>query len=117
MGTLEPRWHAHVDEAWREGLFQGMELVNGADFYPAAWPWIAERKLTILANSDYHVPTRSGARSSEAGTLVVAARLDARACARRPRAPHRGRLGDDRGARRRICADSGRARWRRRPPG
>lgn len=57
MGTLEPRWHAHVDEAWREGLFQGMELVNGEDFYPAAYPWIEEKKLTILSNSDYHVPT------------------------------------------------------------
>ena len=57
MGTLEPRWHAHVDAAWREGLFQGMELVNGEDFYPAAYPWIEEKKLAIVATSDYHLPT------------------------------------------------------------
>jgi hypothetical protein len=73
MGTLEPRWHAHVDEAWRQGLFQGLELVNGADFYPAAWPWIEERKLTILANSDYHVPTPPrGAGPPRPITLVFA---------------------------------------------
>jgi 3',5'-nucleoside bisphosphate phosphatase len=33
-----------------------MELVNGPDFYPEAYPWIAERQLTILANSDAHDP-------------------------------------------------------------
>jgi hypothetical protein len=39
------------------GLFQGMELVNGEDFYPAAYPWIEEKQLAILATSDYHLPT------------------------------------------------------------
>jgi hypothetical protein len=57
MGTLEPRWHPHVDEAYREGLFQGVELANGKDFYPAVYPWIAEKGLAILCNSDLHVPT------------------------------------------------------------
>jgi 3',5'-nucleoside bisphosphate phosphatase len=78
MGTLEPRWHAHVDQAWREGLFQGMELVNGEDFYPAAWPWIEEKKLTILANSDYHVPTPPrGTGPPRPVTLVFARAADA----------------------------------------
>ena len=78
MGTLEPRWHAHVDEAWRQGLFQGMELVNGEDFYPAAWPWIEEKKLTILANSDYHVPTPPrGSGPPRPVTLVFARSADA----------------------------------------
>jgi hypothetical protein len=77
MGTLEPRWHAHVDEAWRQGLFQGMELVNGEDFYPAAWPWIEEKKLTILANSDYHVPTPPrGSGPPRPITLVFARSAD-----------------------------------------
>src|SRR6266581_9744419 len=57
MGTLEPRWHPHVEAAYREGLFQGVELVNGKDFYPAVYPWIAEKGLTILSNSDIHLPT------------------------------------------------------------
>jgi 3',5'-nucleoside bisphosphate phosphatase len=33
-----------------------MELVNGPDFYDEAFPWIGERSLTILANSDAHDP-------------------------------------------------------------
>jgi 3',5'-nucleoside bisphosphate phosphatase len=57
MGTLEPRWHPHVEEAYREGLFQGVELVNGKDFYPAVYPWIVEKGLAILCNSDIHLPT------------------------------------------------------------
>jgi hypothetical protein len=78
MGTLEPRWHPHVEEAWREGLFQGMELVNGEDFYPAAYPWIEEKKLTILANSDYHVPTPPrGTGPRRPVTLVFARSADA----------------------------------------
>ncbi len=51
-----PRWFAPVARAFDAGLFQGMELVNGPEFYPDAYPWIAERKLTILANSDAHNP-------------------------------------------------------------
>ena len=42
--------------AFDEGLFRGIELVNGPDFYDEAFRWIAERKLTILANSDAHDP-------------------------------------------------------------
>jgi hypothetical protein len=78
MGTLEPRWHAHVDKAWREGLFQGMELVNGKDFYPAAYPWIEERNLAILATSDYHVPTPPrGSGPPRPITLLFAKSADA----------------------------------------
>jgi hypothetical protein len=50
------RWFPAVARAFDEGLFQGMELVNGPDFYDEAYPWIGERKLTILANSDAHDP-------------------------------------------------------------
>ena len=78
MGTLEPRWHPHVGEAWREGLVQGMELVNGEDFYPAAYPWIEEKKLTILSNSDYHLPTPPrGTGPRRPVTLVFARSADA----------------------------------------
>ena len=54
--VASPRWFAPIARAFEAGLFQGMELVNGPDFYDAAYPWIAERKLTILANSDAHDP-------------------------------------------------------------
>ncbi len=55
------RWFPPVARAHDEGLFQGMELVNGPDFYDEAFGWIAERKLTILANSDAHEPIASRA--------------------------------------------------------
>jgi len=54
--VARPRWFAPVARAFDAGLFQGMELVNGPEFYPDAYPWIAERQLTILANSDAHDP-------------------------------------------------------------
>src|SRR5260221_612149 len=50
------RWFPPIARAFDAGLFQGMELVNGPDFYDEAYPWIAERQLTILADSDAHDP-------------------------------------------------------------
>ena len=50
------RWFAPIARAFDAGLFQGIELVNGPDFYDEAYPWIAERQLTILADSDAHDP-------------------------------------------------------------
>jgi 3',5'-nucleoside bisphosphate phosphatase len=49
-------WFPLVAEAFRQQLFQGMELVNGPNFYAEAYPWIEEKRLTILANSDAHDP-------------------------------------------------------------
>jgi hypothetical protein len=78
MGTLEPRWHPHVEEAYREGLFQGIELVNGKDFYPEVFPWISEKKLTIFANSDAHRPLAPRAAGGlRPITLVFVRRTDA----------------------------------------
>ena len=78
MGTLEPRWHPHVEEAYREGLFHGVELVNGKDFYPAVYPWITEKHLAILCNSDLHLPTPPRAVGGPRPiTLVFARTADA----------------------------------------
>jgi 3',5'-nucleoside bisphosphate phosphatase len=49
-------WFPPIAEAYDKKLFQGIELVNGQDFYPEAFPWIEERKLSILADSDAHQP-------------------------------------------------------------
>src|SRR6266508_3307971 len=35
-------WFPPIARAFDAGLFQGMELVNGPDFYDEAYPWIAE---------------------------------------------------------------------------
>jgi hypothetical protein len=49
-------WFPPISRAFDAGLFQGMELVNGPDFYDEAYPWVSERRLTILADSDAHDP-------------------------------------------------------------
>ncbi len=51
-----PQWFPLIASAYDQKLFQGMELVNGRDFYPEAFPWIDEKRLTILADSDAHDP-------------------------------------------------------------
>jgi hypothetical protein len=51
-----PQWFPHVEAAWQAGLFRGIELVNGDRVYAELLPRIVERGLTILSNSDAHVP-------------------------------------------------------------
>jgi hypothetical protein len=50
------QWFPTIAAAHSEGLLQGMELVNGLDMYKEAYPWIDEKKLAIIANSDTHAP-------------------------------------------------------------
>ncbi|MEW5978566.1 MAG: hypothetical protein AB1898_22445 [Acidobacteriota bacterium] len=47
-------WAPGIDSMHRQGLFQGIELVNGDTVYPEAFPWHEEKGLTLLANSDVH---------------------------------------------------------------
>ena len=51
-----PEWFPLVASLHREGLFQGIELVNGTTFYREAFPWVEEHGLAIVANSDVHAP-------------------------------------------------------------
>ena len=54
-----------------------MELVNGPDFYDEAYPWIGERKLTILANTDARSSTpRALHRPKQQYTLLFAKSAD-----------------------------------------
>ncbi|MFN7992447.1 MAG: PHP domain-containing protein [Bryobacteraceae bacterium] len=53
----KPDWFPLIASAYEEHLFQGVELVNDLDFYPEVFPWIEQRSLTIMADSDTHVPT------------------------------------------------------------
>jgi 3',5'-nucleoside bisphosphate phosphatase len=52
----KPEWFPLIASAYDEHLFQGAELVNTLDFYPEAYPWFAEKRLTIMADSDVHAP-------------------------------------------------------------
>ncbi|HEX8985553.1 MAG TPA: PHP domain-containing protein [Bryobacteraceae bacterium] len=73
-----PEWFPLIASAHDEHLLQGMELVNGLTFYPEAYPWIAERKLTIISNSDIHAPVSAEYRArTRPITLVFARAADA----------------------------------------
>ena len=39
-----------------KGLVQGLEIYNGDDLYTNAWPWALQHDLTLLGDSDTHVP-------------------------------------------------------------
>jgi hypothetical protein len=64
-------WFPLVAEAHGKKLFQGMELVNGDSFYPEAYPWVEEKKLTILANSDEHGPMMPSQRGGTRPITLV----------------------------------------------
>jgi hypothetical protein len=71
-------WFPSVAAAHAQQLFQGMELVNGSTFYPEAFPWIEERHLTILSNSDAHDPVPPRERDTlRPMTLIFARTADA----------------------------------------
>jgi hypothetical protein len=73
----QARWFPPIARAFDAGLFSGMELVNGPDFYDESYAWIEERQLTILADSDAHdpVPPRT-ATSHRPITLLFARSAD-----------------------------------------
>lgn len=39
-----------------QGFLQGIEVVNGRDYYPEAHRWAIDKKLTMMSNSDIHQP-------------------------------------------------------------
>jgi hypothetical protein len=68
------QWFAHVDEVFRKGLFRGIEIVNGDQYSPEAFGWALERKLTILACSDAHLPMPAHLRSARRPVTLLFAR-------------------------------------------
>jgi len=70
----KPEWFPLIAAAYDEKLIQGMELVNGNTFYADAYPWIEEKKLAILSNSDVH---RLATTRNRPITLVFAPTADA----------------------------------------
>ena len=70
-------WHPEIDAAHKEGLIHGVEVVNDDQFEPQTLPWLEEKKLTILANSDVHqlVEVRPGHHRSPV-TLAFARTRD-----------------------------------------
>lgn len=54
------QWWPSIDAAYGEELMQAIEVVNGPVFYAEAYPWVGEKKLGIVANSDVHAPVSVG---------------------------------------------------------
>ena len=71
------QWYQHVDELFERHLFSGIEVVNGDEYSPEAFAWALERRLTILACSDAHLPMPAHLRSARRPvTLLFARRRD-----------------------------------------
>jgi len=49
-------WYDEHSWLLEKGYLQGIEVVNGRDYYPEAHRWAIEKKLTLLSNSDIHSP-------------------------------------------------------------
>jgi len=48
------RWYAQHDTLLQTGVFAGIEIVNGYDYYPEAHKWCVDKKLAIFGDSDIH---------------------------------------------------------------
>jgi hypothetical protein len=63
------KWYDEHTEILEKGWMQGMEAVNGEEYYPEVHRWCVEKKLVMLGNSDLHDPERK-----EAGTPFLPGR-------------------------------------------
>jgi hypothetical protein len=50
-------WYPQQEEVFFRGMLHGIEIVNGSDYDPIAHQWCLTKQLTMLGNSDTHVPT------------------------------------------------------------
>jgi 3',5'-nucleoside bisphosphate phosphatase len=67
-------WDEHT-QLLEKGLMNGIEVYNSNEYYPEALDWANEKKLTILCNTDLHVPVQMAYNLSESHrpmTLVFA---------------------------------------------
>lgn len=53
------RWWPEHTELYNNGCMHGIEVANGAFFYPEALDWCLEKKLTLLGTSDIHQPIQT----------------------------------------------------------
>lgn len=70
-------WYPEIDTAHKEGLLDGVEVVNFGKLEPQTLAWILPKNLTILSNTDIHdlveIPT---GQHRESITLVFAKTRD-----------------------------------------
>jgi hypothetical protein len=68
------RWFPHIEPLHGAGLFGGVEVVNGDQFYPEALEWTREKSLTALAASDAHLPMPAHLKSARRPVTLVFAK-------------------------------------------
>ena len=66
------RWFKEHTELYNAGLMQGIEVVNGPEYFPEAHRWCMEKKLTMLGNTDVHDPLTLKEGEHRTMTLVFA---------------------------------------------
>jgi len=52
-----PVWDSIPELFYNNGLINGIEIVNYTSYYPLAFTWATEKKLTFMAGSDIHNPS------------------------------------------------------------
>ena len=74
-GTAAGGWLDIHQQLFEQKLFHGMEVANGAGYYPRAHRWCLDKNLTMLGNSDSHPPElriESTSKDHRTCTLVFA---------------------------------------------
>lgn len=56
MPDTIPKWFPEHTELYEKGWIHGIEIVNNREYYPLAFKWCLEKKLTLIGNSDVHAP-------------------------------------------------------------
>jgi len=64
-GEEAGRWLPVHTTMFENKWLHGMEVCNGSTYYPSAHKWCLEKNLTMLGNSDIHVPDRREKSTSE----------------------------------------------------
>ncbi|MDZ7339553.1 MAG: Sb-PDE family phosphodiesterase [candidate division KSB1 bacterium] len=54
-GTV-PVWYDEHTELLQKGWIHGIEVVNAREYYPEVQTWCADKRLTLMGNSDAHNP-------------------------------------------------------------
>jgi hypothetical protein len=68
------RWFPHIEPLHGTGLFGGVEVVNGDQFYPEALEWTREKRLTAIAASDAHQPMPAHLKSARRPVTLLFAK-------------------------------------------
>jgi hypothetical protein len=51
---LEAQWVPEMEEIYKKGWMQGIEVINGGRYYPHAHKWCIEKELALIGSSDIH---------------------------------------------------------------